>query len=70
MPEMREREADDADFRVCRTWQRREILQRFFVIAFWLGVFGRRMLRRGLRLPLTLTLIRITNLYPPISLLC
>ena len=67
MPEVREREADDADFRICRTRQRSEILERF-LIFFWLVIFGRWMLWRGLRLPLTL--IRITNLYPTISLLC
>ena len=67
MPEMREREADDADFCVRRTRQWREVVRRFFLF-FWLVILRRRMLRRGLRLPLTL--IRVTKLYPSISLLC
>ena len=78
---MRERKTHHAVFRL-RSRERREILERVFVFRF--PVCWRRVLRRGLRLPLARHLAPVqgrtvvhlshitleTNLYPTNSLLC
>jgi len=51
---MREREAHDTVLGFRRFRKRREIVGHAFVLLFWFVVFGRRLLRRLLRLPIEL----------------
>jgi hypothetical protein len=68
LPEVRQCEALDSVLGLRRSREWREIVWWVFVLAFQFAIFRRRMLRRRLRLPLTLT--QTTNLYRTVSLLC